>query len=174
MYGIFMYICHQIQPNVGEYTIHGYMDPMGMILPILLSSWWFQWSRIVLTPLYTWSKMIFFNWVESTHCFGWVCFSIGGVLNLYGIKIATFEGIRTLLGGPNKISCCFYFAWGRNSCSIDVLNEPTTPPTGRTFCWLTFLTSGLWILPEMDFPPFVLSTRISWDLSLRSPRVCCF
>ena len=125
MYGIFTYICHQIQPNVGEYTIHGYMDPMGMILPILLSSWWFQWSRIVLTPLYTWSKMIFFNWVESTHCFGWVCFSIGGVLNLYGIKIATFEGIRTLLGGHHKISCCFYFVWGRNSCmSTFWTNQP--------------------------------------------------
>ena len=93
-------------------------------------------------------------------------------MNLYGIKIATFEGIRTLLGGPNKISCCFYFAWGRNSCSIDVLNEPTTPPTGRTFCWLTFLTSGLWILPEMDFPPFVLSTVQNF-MGFVSPLASC-
>ena len=107
--------------------------------------------------------------------FGWVCFSIGGFFfNLYGIKIATFEGIRTLLGGHHKFHAANLFCLGPELVHVDVLNEPTTPPTGRTFCWLTFLTSGLWILPEMDFPPFVLSTRISWDLSLRSPRVCFF
>ena len=29
MYGIFTYIYHKNQPNVGKYTIHD-MDPMGM------------------------------------------------------------------------------------------------------------------------------------------------
>ena len=34
MYGIFTYIYHKNQPNVGKYTIHGsipYMDPMGNV-----------------------------------------------------------------------------------------------------------------------------------------------
>ena len=29
MYGIFTYIYHKSQPNVGKYTIH-YMDPLGI------------------------------------------------------------------------------------------------------------------------------------------------